>query len=449
MISLGCAKNLVDAETLLGETLGERFALALDPEMADVVIVNTCGFIEDARQEARETLTECLKLKAAAEASGKQPPKIVAVGCWAQREPEKLLEEFPGLDGVWGLGVDSNLADSIRALGENPAERTAPAIRGIDNGKPVRDGARLLTTAPAFAYLRLSDGCDNRCDYCAIPLIRGALRSRRPEAVMDEAKALEDQGVRELILIAQDTTAYGRDLGRPGVRLATLVEKMLAAVSVPRIRLLYAHPAHLDDDVVRLLQSQPRLCGYLDLPIQHISDRVLARMGRGYGRDRVQSVVDRLAGRDFTLRTTLLTGFPGETEADFRELLAFVEEGHFRHLGAYAYSPEAGTPAAGLPHQVPPETAEERRRAILEAQAGVAFAWLDSRVGKTEAILVDARVEANLVRGRSSHEAPDADGDILVRNRVNEPGDIIMATIKKREGYDLLGSTKTAGKGKR
>lgn len=438
LISLGCAKNLVDAETMLGETLGDDFELVLDPAAADVAVVNTCGFIEEARREAREVLEEMLAVKSRA----KHDLKVVAAGCWSERDPDALLAEFPGLDAVWGLSIPSSLAASIRELYRG---RGAAGL-GVPPGP--REGARLVSTLPSHAYLRISDGCDNRCRYCAIPLIRGGLRSRRPEAVVEEARQLADQGARELVVISQDTTAYGHDLETPGTDLPALLEKLLAAVSVPRIRLLYAHPAHLDDRVISLVRDEPRLCGYLDLPIQHIADPVLERMGRGYGRERVLDILDRLGSR-VTLRTTLLVGFPGETEQDFREAMDLVAAGRFRQLGVFAYSPEKGTPAFDFDNPVPPEAARERRDALMAAQSRIAFAWLDSRVGGKEKVLVDSRLEGGWLSGRSVHEAPDADGCVLLRSARAAPGDIIETCIVSREGYDLVGEHAAPGGNRR
>ncbi len=428
MASLGCAKNLVETELMLGETLGGDIFLAVDPADADIIIINTCGFIEEARSEGRQVIGEYLELKK----RSSRPLKVVAAGCWAERSPEALLREFPGLDAVWGLSTPHALGENIRQLHRRPAG----AVSGI--GKPARpaEGARLVTTLPSFAYLKLSDGCDNRCHYCAIPLIRGGLRSRSPEAVLDEAKSLADQGVGELVVIGQDTTAFGRDRGDAS-GLADLLEKLLAAVSVPRIRLLYAHPAHLDDRVIELLLTEPRLCRYVDLPLQHASDAMLAAMGRGYGRARVDELLARFAG-DFTLRTTFLTGFPGESERDFLEMLDLVGQGRFRHVGAFAYSPEADTPSHGFSNPIPREEAEKRRDAVMAAQSAVAFAWLDSRVGGTESVLIDSRLDGGWAVGRSIHEAPDADGAIFIEGRGNEPGKFVEACIKAREGYDLM-----------
>ena len=439
MASLGCAKNLVDAETMLGETLGDEFHLALDPADADVIVINTCGFIADARDEAREVIGEYLALKK----KSRRRIRVVASGCWAERAPKDLLAEFPGLDGAWGLSTPSSLREAIRNLEQ------CGGASGIGVPDRPREGARLVTTLPSFAYLRLSDGCDNRCHYCAIPVIRGGLRSREPDAIVEEAKSLEDQGAGELVIISQDTTAYGSDLRRPGVNLRSLLDRLLAAVSIPRVRLLYAHPAHLDDAVIELLLNEPRLCRYLDLPIQHVSDKILSAMGRGYGRERILDILGRL-GRGFTVRTTILAGFPGETEEDFRQALELVGEGWFRHLGAFAFSPEDDTPARDFPDQVPADVAAARRDALMEAQSRVAFAWLDSRVGGRERVLVDSRLDAEWFLGRSIHEAPDADGRIYLRGKGIEPGRVIEACIKTRDGYDLVAEKINPGRnGKR
>ncbi len=439
MASLGCAKNLVDAEIMLGETLDQDFELVLNPDDADVVLINTCGFIEEARAEAKSVIGEYLDLKK--RTGGRL--KVVATGCWAERSPDELVREFPDLDAVWGLSIPSSLREAIAALDR------AGGVAGIGKRPAPRDGARLLSTPPSYAYLRLSDGCDNRCRYCAIPLIRGGLVSRAPGAILEEAKALEGQGVKELILISQDTTAYGRDLGAAGIGLAALLERLLETVSLPRLRLLYAHPAHLDEQTSALLLAHPRLCRYVDLPIQHASDRVLAGMGRGYGRDRIRELLDRFAGGGMILRTTLLLGFPGEREEDFLQALDLVREGKFHHLGAFAYSPEPGTAAFDLAERVPAEEASRRRDAILEAQSRVAFSWLDSRIGGTESILVDSCPGPGVLAGRSAAEAPDADGTIFLPGSDSRPGDMVEACISAREGYDLIATPVGQGEGRR
>ena len=439
MVSLGCAKNMVDAEIMLGETLGDGFDLVLAPEEADVIIINTCGFIEDARAEARTVIGEYLTWK-------RQNPsvKVVAAGCWAERWPEELSEEFPDLDAIWGLDIPSSLREMIKDIDAHPG-----AVAGIGVPTAPREGARLLSTLPSYAYLRLSDGCDNRCHYCAIPLIRGGLRSRHPQAILEEARSLEEQGVREIVVISQDTTAYAMDLREPGLNLASLLRQLLVTVKTPRIRLLYAHPAHLDEEVIDMLLSEPRLCGYLDLPIQHIADNVLKSMGRGYDGERVRQILNRFSNKNFTLRTTLLLGFPGESESDFTEALELVKQGWFRHVGAFAYSPERDTPAAAMANQVSAEEAERRRNAVLEAQSEIAFTWLDSRIGGTEHVLVDFQPEPGWLAARSMSEAPDADGLIYIKNAKSVPGDSIEACIKARNGYDLIAESMLRGKRRR
>lgn len=434
MISLGCAKNLVDSETMLGETLDNEFQLELDPTAADVIVVNTCGFIAEARDEARTVIAECLALKK----KSKHPMRVVAAGCWAERWPEEVLKEFPALDAVWGLRTPSSLREAILALSD------VPAISGVGKREAPREGARLLSTLPSYAYLRISDGCDNRCNYCAIPVIRGGLRSRRPEAIVDEARELEAMGAKELIVISQDTTAYGKDLNDADANLAALLDRLLAATGVPRIRLLYAHPAHLGDETIQLLLDEPRLCRYLDLPIQHVSDDVLRRMGRGYGEDRIRALLERFSGKGFTLRTTLLLGFPGESEADFGKALDLVKEGHFQQLGAFAYSPERDTPAESMDGQIPQPEAERRRDAIMEAQSEIAVAWLDSRLGGMEDVLIDSMEEDGILVGRTTSEAPDADGCVYLMDGESAPGDIIRACIKSRSGYDLYAERKAS-----
>ena len=439
MTSLGCAKNLVDAETTLGETLGGDFTLSVAPEDADIVIINTCGFVEEARNEAREAIRSYLELKLR---SGRRQ-KVIAAGCWSQRDPHGILAEFPGLDAVWGLRTPADLREAIGALD------SGGGVSGVGEREEVREGARLISTPPSYAYLRLSDGCDNRCAYCAIPSIRGRLVSRSPGSVLDEAKTLEDGGIKELVLIAQDTTAYGRDLGHTGVNLAGLLEKLLETVSLPRLRLLYTHPAHLGDDVLDIILSQPRLCGYVDFPVQHAAESVLGRMGRGYGRERVLELLSRFAAGKLTVRGAMLLGFPGESEADFLEALDLAASGAFHHLGAFAYSPETGTPAFDLDGRVPPAEAARRRDAVMASQREQTFAWLESRIGGREKILVDSLDGKGRPIGRSASEAPDVDGSIRLSGIRAVPGEIIEACVTRREGYDLVSDAGGRRHGKR
>jgi ribosomal protein S12 methylthiotransferase len=427
MVSLGCAKNTVDAEMALAAVLGDSFSLALDPDDADLVLINTCGFIAPARDEARAVINEFL---AAKKKSGGRL-KLAVMGCWAERSATELAQEFPGLDAIWGLGIFPEIASAVgRVLAAREREEAGFGVLA----QPF-EGPRLISTPPSYSYLKISDGCDNRCSYCSIPDIRGPFRSRPRQSIVEEARILAGRGVGELVVIGQDTTLYGDEPAGEGI--TRLIEEILAAVSTPRIRLLYAHPAHLSSSLINLLVSEPRLCRYLDLPLQHVSDRMLKLMNRGYGRQRVEEITSRLDVKGFTLRTTLLTGFPGEQEEDFRTAQAWVAAGFAKHLGVFAYSPEAGTPAVSFPGMVPPAEAARRRDVLLALQREKTFAWLDSRRGESEEILVDKVAEDGWLEGRTIREAPEVDGVVRLAARAS-PGVFLTACIQGREEYDLI-----------
>ncbi|MFW5856456.1 MAG: 30S ribosomal protein S12 methylthiotransferase RimO [Planctomycetota bacterium] len=433
LVSLGCAKNEVDAETLLGALLSAGWDLAVEAADADVVVVNTCAFIEPAREEARAHLDEMLALK-----DDHPDLQVVVTGCMAARYGERLLEEFPALDGVFGFGAYADPAAAFEAIRQAGTDR----VCGVGQPTPLAGGPRLLFSGGAYAYLRLAEGCDNRCSYCAVPLIRGGLRSRPEADILAEAEELSESGVGELALVAQDTAAYGMDRG--GVpQLGALLQKLLALPGAPWIRLLYAHPAHLrqQEEVIDLLAGEPRLLGYLDLPIQHIDDRILSAMGRHISEREVLDLLDRLRQRipDLVLRTSIITGFPGEDEASFERLAAFVDEGRFQHLGVFAYCPEEDTVARGLPDRPPAEVARARAERIMELQQRHAFAWLDSRVGAREEVLVDMPLGGGEALGRTRGEAPEGvDGRIRMRGGDFSPGERIPACLVSRDGYDLI-----------
>lgn len=436
VINLGCAKNTVDTETALGALIEAGFELAPDPADADLILINTCGFIEAARDEARGVIKEMLSLK---EEDGW--PKIAAMGCFAERAAKELVKDYPALDAVWGLGIYTDLSE--RCLHLLRRTKTAPHVHGQATGKhihPIATGPRLVISAPSYAYLRISEGCNNRCSYCAIPSIRGPLRSRPAEDILEEAKHLVgDAGIRELILVAQDTTAYGMDQCGTS-QLPHLLESLLRETDAPRIRILYAHPAHLCDGVIDLLGAEPRLCGYLDLPVQHIDDAILKQMNRPYNSttllERLESL--RTSVPDLVLRTSVIVGFPGEDEAAFARLLAFVEAGHAQHLGCFTYSQEKGTAASYFDHSVPADIAASRRDAILQAQAQVAFAWQDARLGQTVDLLLDAQENETGWLGRSTAEAPEVDSLIRITGTNFYLGQIIPACLKSRDGYDMV-----------
>ncbi|GHV19321.1 ribosomal protein S12 methylthiotransferase RimO [Planctomycetales bacterium] len=434
LVSLGCPKNQVDAEAALSELVADGFALTATADFADLILINTCGFIQAARDETEAEIANALAVKKA-----RPRCRVAIMGCYAQRYRAEILTKFPALDGILGLDAAGNLAARCRQILAG-----APQICGFAPPSAAREAPRLITGGGSYAYLRVGDGCDNRCAYCAIPSIRGGRRSRAPQAIIDEAKHIVENGFRELILVAQDTTIYGADL-RPASSLTALVERILQATAAPRVRILYAHPAHLTDDLLRLLGAEPRLCGYLDLPLQHVGDRLLTAMNRHYGRRRVDEIFERVARYcpNLTLRSTFIVGFPGETDAEFAELLAFTQADRIAHLGAFVYSPEAGTPAAQLPAPVAPRVAAERLAQIMLAQQKNAFRRLDRRVGATETVLVDA-LDGKEILARSVAEAPEIDHVIKIKTprrpaRKIQAGDFLTVKINRRQDYDLLG----------
>jgi ribosomal protein S12 methylthiotransferase len=465
MVSLGCAKNTVDSERLLGMLAERGFVPSADPDAADVVVINTCAFIAPARAETERTLRSL----------GRRRP-VIALGCFPGRlgrngaRPVFRKKDFPevdafvafdgydrlpelcarlaGVERLRGGGVTAARRERATGPSERLRQRTTVASLEPPLARPCfADAPRLRLGSPASAYLKVAEGCSNRCRYCAVPSIRGPLCSVPVERAIEEAKALARLGAKELCVIAQDTAVYGVDLyGKP--RLAELLRR-LCDLDGPRwIRLMYVHPAHLTDDVIEVVAGEPKMCRYLDLPIQHAADRVLAAMGRGYDSALLRSVVERLRDRvpGIALRTSVIVGFPGETAGEFRELLDFVRETRFEHLGAFVYSPERGTPAARLGRRVSASTARGRRRRLMLAQQEIAFEALDSRVGGTETALLElpaGGASGGVFLARTEREAPEVDGHVEVRVRGRplraRPGDFVRVMIAERSGYDLKG----------
>ncbi len=439
LISLGCAKNTVDSETVLGELLGAGFELAVRQEDADLILINTCGFIESARRESYAVITEILESK---DSGGM--PRVVAMGCLSQRFGDELHEKFPDLDGVFGFNAYGRMAQVCRDVmtGEGGVVNRDYVVESKSGSgcgpADIYSGPRLLTSPGGYAYLRIAEGCNNRCAYCSIPDIRGPMRSRPPGDVVDEAISLEGMGVKEIILVAQDTTLYGRDLAkRHG--LAQLLEALIKKTNIPRIRLLYAHPGHLDNDVMAILCGSDRLCRYLDVPVQHVNNRILRCMKRGYDRAVIETILARL--RDsvpgMVLRTTVMVGFPGETRDEFKELLKFVEAGYFQHLGVFGFSCEQGTMAGSMKNQIAPQLIAERINQIVAAQQVVSFAWQDSRIGSEVEVMLDREVSPGLWAGRSISEAPEVDSEIMIKGTKFSHGDTFRACVIARDGYDI------------
>lgn len=440
LVNLGCPKNTVDSEGILGTLALAGFSFTEDPMDADICIVNTCGFLDAARREAAEVLREL-----AARRGLRGRPLLVATGCLVERvggapELRAFLEAADARVGFQDYPRLPQLCLSL--LDGKTAESDASGYRDRDLPRAYVEWLnqpRMRIGEAGSAYLKLGEGCSNGCAYCSIPLIRGRRISRPMEAILREARQLVDAGARELNLIAQDTTAYGVDLdGKP--RMAALLRRLLEMPDDIWFRILYAHPRHLDDDVLAVMASDPRVCPYLDLPLQHVHDGMLRAMGRGYNRRRVDMVLERLHHHvpDAALRTTFIVGHPGEDEAAFEDLLAFVEQGHADHAGVFVWSPEPGTASEGLPGRIPADVAEERRDRLMRAQAQVSAARAKSRHGVVTDMLLERRVRRQWV-GRTPWQAPEVDGVTVLKrtSRRLHPGDRLRVDITGSGTYDL------------
>jgi ribosomal protein S12 methylthiotransferase len=434
-ISLGCPKNLVDSERMLGKLAQDGYTLTAEPDGADVVVVNTCGFIEPARQESLAVIRQMLDLKK----EGKIGSVVVA-GCLAERKKDDLLLEVPEVDqivGVFGREEIEHVVD--RAAAQTHEQRT------LFRPAPVRalhDTARLRITPKHYAYLKISEGCDRLCTFCAIPGMRGKHVTKPIEDVIEEARELAADGVRELIIVAQDTTYYGMDLyGR--VRLAELLRELQKVDGIEWIRVLYAYPIHFTDELIEALANSEKIVPYLDLPLQHINDRMLRRMQRRVNRMEIEELLIQLRSSipELVLRTTFIVGFPGETDAEFEELLSFVQEARFERLGVFPYSCEPGTPATRLDGHLPEEVKNERRNRLMEVQQEIAFDWTKQQVGREKPVIVDGPDSEFpshfLCRGHA--DAPDIDGVIRAKGKGLRPGDLVRVKITAADGYDLAG----------
>lgn len=432
MVSLGCPKNQMDAELMLARLRDAGYEITAESGLADVVVVNTCGFIEDAKKEAIDNILEFAQLKKEGQIRG-----IVVTGCLAQRYQDELARELPECDGVLGLGANADIVEAVDTVLSG-----GKAVSFPDRCRWVLDGPRLLTTPSFFAYMRIADGCNNRCAYCAIPLIRGDLRSREMDALVREAEGLAAQGVRELVLVAQDTTMYGQDLAGRSL-LPELLERLCAVDGLRWIRLLYCYPEHITDELLSVMRRQPKVLRYLDVPLQHCSGRVLRAMNRPGDRESLTALFGRIreALPGVVLRTTILVGFPGETEADFEELCAFIKELRFERLGCFAFSSEEGTPAASMPGQIPETVKSRRRDIVMQTQERIADTYNQAQLGKTLDVLVESFDRyAECWFGRSAADAPDIDGKVFFTTKTRvAPGDLIRVRITDCLDWDLLG----------
>ena len=423
MISLGCVKNRVDSEQMLGKLTQVGMEITHDPQEADVLIVNTCGFIAPAKEESIDAIFEMAEYKKTGRCR-----VLCVTGCLAQRYKDELLKEIPEIDCLLGVSQYEHLEQYLsEALsGSRPAD-TRRNTGFLECG-------RVLTTPPSSAYIKIGDGCDNRCTYCAIPLIRGGYRSRPKDAILDVMRLLAGQGVREHILIAQDTTKYGIDNG------SSLRELLSEASSIPGVewlRSLYMYPDETDMQLLETMAAHDNICKYLDLPLQHASPALLKKMNRRGEMAQTKEMLTAARQMGFCLRTTFIVGFPGETEADFEQLMAFTEEMAFDHMGAFAYSPEEDTLAAVMPDQIDEDVKQDRLNRLMSLQAKISLERNRLRVGKTEKVLVTGHNGTNYT-ARSQWEAPDADGEIMLfSNEPLEEHTFIMAKIAGADTYDL------------
>ena len=434
IISLGCPKNQVDADVFTHALLKEGHETVADPAEADAIIVNTCGFIQSAKEEAIENILLACGYKQTNPAL-----KVIVTGCLAERYKQQIAAEMPEVDAVVGMGSNAALPEILRRV-------CTPGAGRVESYGPKADmplgGARIISTPGHYAYLKIAEGCNNRCRYCAIPLIRGPLRSRPMESCVAEARWLAGEGVRELIVVAQDPTAYGEDWGRPGA-INDLLDALNAIEGIRWIRVLYAYPERITDDFIRAMVRNRKVVPYLDLPIQHCSDRILAAMNRRGSRAELEDVIRRLRAAipGLTLRTTLIAGFPGETEEEYAELCDFVRTVRFDRLGCFAYSPEENTPAAAMDGQLAEEVRQRRADHIMEIQAEISAAAMAAKVGQTLPCLCDGvDEETGMYLLRSMGDCPEIDGNVLTpADTPLVPGEFYRVTITDSDTYDLYG----------
>jgi ribosomal protein S12 methylthiotransferase len=426
MISLGCPKNQVDAEQMLGVLSGAGFEVTPEQTDADVIVVNTCGFIESAKDESIEAILDAAKMKKA----GKCRALIVA-GCLAQRYSDELRKELPEADAIIGTAEIARIGEICeRALGGG-VQVTQVSAPKLVFGLP-----RVSTTPRHYRYLKIAEGCSNRCSYCAIPIIRGNFASRPSASILDEAGNLADDGAKELVLLAQDSTGY-RD---GSTDLPALLRKLTRVRGIHWVRLMYAYPGRISDALMTVMAEEENICKYLDIPVQHFDDTVLAAMNRKGTSTDIRSTIEKLRKRvpGIALRTSIITGFPGETDAAFKRLMAFVRETEFDHLGVFTYSPEEGTPAAQLLKQGPPEVAQERLDLVMKAQAKISLKKNKALVGATRTVIVDG-MEDNVLFGRTEAQAPEIDGVVYLSETEVVPGAFVEVTITDATEYDLVG----------
>lgn len=436
-VSLGCPKNLVDSEQMLGLLQKDGYRLVENPENSDFVVINTCGFIDNARKESFDAIDQMLELKRQGKIKG-----VIVTGCLAERQKENLLEARPEIDGMVGVFGRDDITTIVNRFMDGLDEQ-----RSIFKPAPIRalaDDYRLQVTPQHFAYLKISEGCDRLCTFCAIPKMRGKHASKPMEKVIEEAKRLAENGVRELIIVAQDTTYYGIDAyGEP--KLAELLEQLDQIEGIDWIRLMYFYPMYIEDRLIEVIANAKRILPYIDIPLQHINNTMLKRMSRRVTQEQTYELVKKLRAGipNLVLRTTMIAGFPGETEEQFEDLEDFVAELRFERLGVFAYSIEPDTPAAKLDDHLPERIKKERRNRLMAIQQQNAFAWCEEQIGKRLTIIIDKVVDEskNVWLGRSFADAPDVDSTVFVTGDAAhplQPGDLVDCEIVSYQNYDLI-----------
>jgi ribosomal protein S12 methylthiotransferase len=429
MVSLGCPKNQVDAEQMLGTLAGAGFDITAEQSEADVIVVNTCGFIESAKEESIEAIFEAAKMKKRGKCA-----KVVIAGCLAQRYKENLLQELSEADVVIGTGE----IDRISEICEQALSGNGRVVK-VSTPRMVYGLPRISTTPAHYRYLKIAEGCSNRCSYCAIPVIRGNFISRPYASILDEARRLADEGAKELILLAQDSTAY-----RDGEADLPMLMKALTRLNgISWVRLMYAYPGRISAALMSVMAEEEKICKYLDIPIQHFDDKVLAAMNRRGTSEDIRKTIDQLRKcvPGIALRTSLIVGFPGETDAAFKRLLTFIKETEFEHLGVFTYSREDGTAAADLKSQVAADVAADRLDRIMKAQAKISLKKNSALIGATRRVLVDGMEDMTLI-GRLQTQAPEIDGVVYLSETEAEPGEFVEVTITDATEYDMIGTNK-------
>ncbi|WP_291236933.1 30S ribosomal protein S12 methylthiotransferase RimO [Frisingicoccus sp.] len=432
-VSLGCDKNLVDSEVMLGLLRDRHHDITNDEAEAEVIVVNTCSFIHDAREESIQTILEMAELKK----SG-QCRLLIVTGCLAEKYKDEILEELPEVDAVVGTTAYDRICDVIDRSLEGERVQSFESIDRL----PLVNTRRVLTTGGYSSYLKIGEGCDKHCTYCIIPKLRGNYRSVPLENVLKDARQLAESGVTEINIVAQETTTWGKDIYGEK-RLPMLLKELCKVEGIRWIRLLYCYPEEITDELIQVIKEEPKICHYLDMPIQHSSDAILKRMGRRTSRQELEDIIGKLRREipDIALRTTLITGFPGETEEDHENLKSFVETMGFDRLGVFTYSPEEGTPAERMPDQVPEEVKEERRDELMLLQQQISAEKTEQMVGKTLDVLVEGRIpEEGIYVGRTYRDAPEVDGYIFIHAEEEIiSGDFVTVKVTGADEYDLTG----------